>query len=682
MLTVLNTTTDRLIANVSVGAYPSGLDISQNDQELYVGLDETNSLAVVNLDTLTLNRTIPLSISPADVAAGRQGRVYVTAFSTDLVYPAIANTASNQQIGNITSGGPIGGNALAMTSRDRGTLYVADRTSGLPSTIYKFSVGGDNVTLVSESSPVNNPIYVNDLAFSPDGSRVYIAATYPYYVDIRNSTDWNSLGELPTGSYPSSVSLAANGSLAFAALGGSGRVMMFNTTTSGDIRNFATYERNGGPFLVRANADGSKIYVLDSPESDSASGILEVIDTRTGSLHIFGASAPYWPVGSLLKATDVGPTSLTLKWSSAADSFGVVQYRINATVMTDVPNSLSSFIVGGTPGSIFSLNVTGLVPGYGYLFKVDAENALGNWSTIGPTVEVFTTLAATTTPGISSNTRSGTTEVNTTQTGPVGQTFDLSSQIGGISIGIGIAIAGIAIAWALNKRWSRIDSAVPKAAEGEATGAKPVQVTKLKCPNCGGEVFANEVFCYNCGQRLPSGPQSQMATEGSPSTAVSVISERRPTGLTIISILWLIVGIYNILNSANRFNSDIGAYPLLSTPTSNLNSTQIATLNWLQAGLPIDTALAALGFGLALGQIFVVYGLWTGKWWSYKGALAFVTLLTLDNVSTAALYYSAPALLGLTDPTYAAQAAGSIIFLFVYWGYLTRSHVKRYLHVQ
>jgi YVTN family beta-propeller protein len=56
-LVVINTTSNKPLANLFVGPGPTGLAVSANGEELYVALSGDSALAVVNPNTLSVGRT-------------------------------------------------------------------------------------------------------------------------------------------------------------------------------------------------------------------------------------------------------------------------------------------------------------------------------------------------------------------------------------------------------------------------------------------------------------------------------------------------------------------------------------------------------------------------------------------------------------------------------------------------
>lgn len=91
---------------------------------------------------------------------------------------------------------------------------------------------------------------------------------------------------------------------------------------------------------------------------------------------------PYWTGNSLLTATNISQTGVTLTWPAAEDNRGVTRYRIYRNgALTD------------TLGNILSVNIDNLSPGTEYTFKLEAGDAGGNWSTAGLSAMVKTVAA-------------------------------------------------------------------------------------------------------------------------------------------------------------------------------------------------------------------------------------------------------------------------------------------------
>jgi hypothetical protein len=150
--------------------------------------------------------------------------------------------------------------------------------------------------------------------------------------------------------------------------------------------------------------------------------------------------------------------------------------------------------------------------------------------------------------------------------------------------------------------------------------------------------------------------------------------KKRPLGITLIAIVWFLSGLVNIFLSFQTISQDVQALSYLSN--SNLHA-------WFSFGVPAEMLLGVVGLLLGVMQIITVLGLWAGKTYSYKLALAIPIVLIIENVSAAGLYASASAQLELG--TYVSSSlmllVWSVIWLVVYWAYFSKPYVKDFLGV-
>lgn len=119
--------------------------------------------------------------------------------------------------------------------------------------------------------------------------------------------------------------------------------------------------------LVQQAAAGHAVSI-NSRENGANRPYLEISVNRTNG------SAPLWPDGSAINVSDITETGLQLNWSPATDPTGVTGYTVYQN---------GSVIATAGPAAT-SLAVTGLQVGQRYTFKVEAGNALNQWSNDGP----------------------------------------------------------------------------------------------------------------------------------------------------------------------------------------------------------------------------------------------------------------------------------------------------------
>lgn len=146
----------------------------------------------------------------------------------------------------------------------------------------------------------------------------------------------------------------------------------------------------------------------------------------------------------------------------------------------------------------------------------------------------------------------------------------------------------------------------------------------------------------------------------------------RPTWLTAIAIFWLLGGIVNIYFGWSAASSDFNLLQYLDRPSLD---------PWFRMAVPAEIALNVAAVILGLVQLITIFGLWTAKPWSYR--LAFIVPVVIASISWGAvlLYLSAPAYLELNSWVNVPSAVMNTVWIGIFWGYLRRPRVKRYLRV-
>jgi hypothetical protein len=99
-------------------------------------------------------------------------------------------------------------------------------------------------------------------------------------------------------------------------------------------------------------------------------GDVEVLINDSG---VSDTSAPAWPEGSALLASDITSSTLKLSWPSAADNNSVTAYKIY----------LNDTEIQSLTGDTLQTTIQNLNPGQIAVFRVEAEDAAGNVSSTG-----------------------------------------------------------------------------------------------------------------------------------------------------------------------------------------------------------------------------------------------------------------------------------------------------------
>lgn len=276
---IIDMDTLTLTDSVFVGSAPRGLALSRDGSRLYVATAGATQVAVVDLLARQLLDPYPLPSSPGDVAVGYDGRIYATAAASNhsslmIVDPARGTT---QQAACAACYG-----SLIEMSPDGRTLYVADR--GLsPGRLAKYDVTGPVPTLLWMNAHGALGSNGQDLWLTDDGRHIYyamgggngIAANYD--IGQIETATMGVNGSFVTGPYPREIVTSPDGRFAY-AVHTSGHIDVWDATTYLKIREYPTVGEGRELFVDRTGG-----YLLAAMDATllvmTAEGLGEVTDT-------------------------------------------------------------------------------------------------------------------------------------------------------------------------------------------------------------------------------------------------------------------------------------------------------------------------------------------------------------------------------------------------------------------
>jgi len=229
------------------GAAPSGLSLSADGSRLYVALNMTHELGVIDTATSTVVKRVPVGIYPYTAVVSADGtKVYVTNWGgrvprpddfTDGMFPVVVDSRTGIPISGtvsvvdtasltVTQTIAVGLHPCGMAlgpSGDR--LYVTNANSDTVSVISTATNTVAKTLHVGEDRPGHEPVLgasPNAVAVSPDERTLYVANAAQNaiaVVDIGAPSDDAVRGLIPTGWYPTAVALNATGDRLFIASG-------------------------------------------------------------------------------------------------------------------------------------------------------------------------------------------------------------------------------------------------------------------------------------------------------------------------------------------------------------------------------------------------------------------------------------------------------------------------------
>ncbi len=206
--------------NLPFPAVAAGLAVSADGTTLYVANMQNDSLSVVDVATRRVSKEIHLFTPGSRLAHGEYPFWVVVTSDPSGASPTIyASSLRDGEIAVIGASGTreiaVGGEPNKMElSKDGRWLYVAN---GDLDAIDVIDTADERLARVIPLHPASpylgaNP---NGLALSPNGARLYVTLGAENALAVIDPRSGSVLGRIPTGWYPSSVSVSADGTMLY-----------------------------------------------------------------------------------------------------------------------------------------------------------------------------------------------------------------------------------------------------------------------------------------------------------------------------------------------------------------------------------------------------------------------------------------------------------------------------------
>ena len=258
-LHVLDLNSMEVMKTIPFERFPAGLSISPDGLRLFVGNSEASGIAVIDLETLERLPNIPSGYGRAQVASGRDGRLYIGGAGDVEQIDDRTGTVMNY----LHSSG-----TLLMTA-DRRRLYTAYRDH-----LTKYDISGSTPVLLQTSAAAGVEGYFYDVS----ADDAYLAASGSRSSTVVATADLSKkMGEFPVSSEGGPIAFSGDGRLVYQALWRISRVVVF------DPRSFAP----------RGEINLPKPHFEINAVSTDASGAYLFIATQDPAGFSSGSEAPY-----------------------------------------------------------------------------------------------------------------------------------------------------------------------------------------------------------------------------------------------------------------------------------------------------------------------------------------------------------------------------------------------------
>ena len=245
-VTVIETATHQVAANIEVDNAPLDLALSADGQLVYVTNSQSKSISVIEVASLTVRNRIRVPVvndgGPYGVAIHPDGkRLYVTDIQANQVL--IVDTALRATVGRIEV---IEDPRSLVISADGKRLYVSGGDFG--------DTGSGGIAVVdTESESMVTTIFVDGgvfrLALSPDGSRLYgtdRANAQLVVVDVAQNRVVNTVQVLPEGEETRDLFVSRDGSQIYVANQNSNELVIFDAESFQILRTLSFEDRPRG----------------------------------------------------------------------------------------------------------------------------------------------------------------------------------------------------------------------------------------------------------------------------------------------------------------------------------------------------------------------------------------------------------------------------------------------------
>jgi len=269
---------------------PGGLALDEKRGLVYVCLSRNNSIAIVDIAAKQVVEEIPVGVAPFDIKIARDF-AFVTNWGGD--HPAEGTATS------LTSGTPVSvdergiansGSVSVIQLQQLSTVKIKDGTSA--DVVAEMD---NHVTPMNDAKgwtqfSVQVGLHPSGMAFSPDGTRLYVANANSDTVSVIDTSvvrpdattvvaTWiaKPKATLPFGSAPNALSVSADGQTLYAALGGNNCIAVMETSEGVVQGLIPTGWYPGG---VSLDAERSTLYVANTKGIGSRNEEFEALAKR------------------------------------------------------------------------------------------------------------------------------------------------------------------------------------------------------------------------------------------------------------------------------------------------------------------------------------------------------------------------------------------------------------------
>ncbi len=253
-VSVIDSSTNKVIKTISVPDNPEGMAISLNDKIVYVGSASTSSVSLINTNTKGIEYSL-------DVGGNSQG------FAISPDGSEVVGKIPLQGVGAICID-PAGEYAFATS------VYLKH-----------YSLNEFTISTNAMLFPIPIPYPPRQLSFSPDSKSIYFTVVGQDKLEVINIFDKKLTAEIPVGSSPFFVTFTHDGKTGLVLSQGDNMLVLFDPQKNTVISKIKVGK---SPYWIAVNLDDTKAYVTNEGSDDvsvvdlKSQKVIDTIDVGDG----------------------------------------------------------------------------------------------------------------------------------------------------------------------------------------------------------------------------------------------------------------------------------------------------------------------------------------------------------------------------------------------------------------
>jgi len=286
-VSVIDTADDTIKATITlpdtlptVHPYAYGVAVGSSGQNVYVGLQDTNEVTVIDAATNSVVKRISLGTDvPSGLAVNdAETRLYVTSnLSNTLIVIDISNGGA-MEVGRVTVDDSTISNPSGVVLNAAGDkAYVANTST---SNIAVVDIDEANNVYAKSSSIALGGTQPVGLSLSPDGVMLYASSLTGDLRGIKLSD--STITNLPTDDGTVALAVKPDGSRVYAPSNSTDKLFAIDSSVTPNVVLGTNYPVAAGPYGISITPDGSKLYM--TMNTASAGETVKVFSTASNTL--------------------------------------------------------------------------------------------------------------------------------------------------------------------------------------------------------------------------------------------------------------------------------------------------------------------------------------------------------------------------------------------------------------